>query len=633
MALGAKPAGAEYGGRLYYIERPQLSIDLTYRMDTDERQNAFMTTRNETQAFVERFNIQTQGWVYHPALMTYTFTLSPEWQQDISEANTGDAQESDAFFLGYSLDMNFLQSKPYSVNVFARSQRTTTTTSLATTTETESDSYGATLWLKYDVLPTTLSVVHSTSEQSGFYLSQETRDEARLNMRHTRPGNDTSFNGTWTARERTTADTTIDTETLNGTLQNLYSITTDNRAILNSTLSFDQAESNRISSSGYAIAESLGWRHSDTFSTYYSMAYSQNEYANISTDNTSLSAGLSHSLYENLVTNASISANSSSTGEDDYGGNLSFNYQRRIPQGMINASISQDYRVTTRSVGEEFVQVVDEPHSLSIGDVELLDNRYVVLASVVVSSPDRSIVYLLDIDYTLERIGTSVRISRTTFGAIADGGSVLVSYAYLSNPAYDSSNYGQAYGVGLFLWDVWHVNYSYTNSQEDFISGTPPDILSDYTSHRLDTELNWKWSRTRFLYEDIDTTTGVSSTRWRLEESLTFRPFEYAFLNMAGYFGHTTLKDLDSEESYYGVRSDLQWRLTRWSKAKIEGFYGNIDGTTNKTTSMGALASWEWFYGIWGGDVTYRFLNEEDEISGQITDRHSFYVTVRRALF
>jgi len=633
MLLGISPVGAEYHGRLYYIERPRLSIDLSYQLDTDERQGPYTSSTTERQYFTERFNVETQGWVYHPALMTYKFTLSPEWQQSIDQADGGGGAESDSFFLGYSLDMNFLQNKPYNVTAFASNQRTTTTTSLATTTETESSMYGATLWLNYKVLPTSLSVVHTEWDQSGFFLSQETSDEARLNMRHTRPGNETFFNGSWIARERTTEGTTIDAESFSGVLQNLFSITADNRATLSSTLAYNEAESNRISSSSFSIAESIGWRHSSTFSTNYNLGYSQNEFAGRSTDNTFVSAGLSHSLYENLTTSASISASSSSIGVDDYGGNLSFNYQRRIPWGMLNASMSQDYRVTTRSTGNEMIQVVDEPHTLTTGDVTLLVNRYVVLTSVVVTSLDRSVVYLLDIDYTLEQIGSSVRISRTTFGAIPNGGDVLVSYVYVSSPAYDSSNYAQSYGVGVFLWDVWRINYGFSTSQEDFITGTPPDVLSETTSHRLDTELIWDRSRTRFLYEDIDTTTGVSTTRWRLEENLTFRPFESGFLDVAGYYGQTTLKDQDSEETFYGARANLQWRVNRWSKARLEGFYGYIDGRTNQTESMGALAGWEWFYGIWGGDVTYRILQEEDRISNQWTDRQSFYVTVRRALF
>ena len=633
MALAGHPAHAEYAGMNYYIERPRLALELSYRMETDEVEGPYLTTKNSTQILRERFDIETGGFIYHPALMTFTLRLSPEWEQEQDEYEPGSDQSSDSFLLGYSIDMTFLESKPYSLDVFARKQNSTLTTSLATTSESVTDTYGATLRLKYAVLPTTLALVHTTTDQSGFYVSHEDRDEARLNMRHTRPSNDTNFNAIWTTLDRSALGTTTSTENLFGIVQNFWRITPDNRVLLNSSLTFRDAKSNIFSSSGVDLSENLSWRHSDTFSTYYDLLLSQDKTENSSIDRTSVSAGLSHSLYENLITNASVSANTSTIGEDDYGGNLNLNYQRSIPWGTIYASLGQDYRVTNRSYEVAFIQVVNEAHVLSTGDVTLLDNRNVDLSTVVVTSADGSIIYTRDVDYTLQLLGTSVRISRTTIGAIANGDSVLVSYAYLSNPAYDSSDYEQSYGLGFYLWSAWRVNYRYSHSQEDFISGIPPDVLAEDIRHTLDSDLTWKWSTTRFLYEDIESTTGVSSTRWRVEENLLFRPRENVFLSMSGYIGHNTFKDYGSEDDFYGFRADVQWRVTRWSKAKIEGFYDEIDGTSNKTKTMGAQARWEWFYGIWTGEATYRFLNEEDLLSNQNRDRQSIFFSIRRSLY
>jgi len=633
MTLADHPAHAEYAGRNYYIERPRLALDLSYRMETDEVEGPYLTTKNSTQILRERFDIETGGFIYHPALMTFTLRLSPEWEQEQDEYEPGSDQSSDSFLLGYSIDMTFLESKPYTLDVFARKQNSTLTTSLATTSESVNDTYGATLRLKYAVLPTTLALVHTTTDQSGFYVSHEDRDEARLNMRHTRPSNDTTFNAIWTTLDRTALGSNTSTENLFGILQNFYRITPDNRVLLNSSLTFRDAESNVFSSSGVDLSESLTWRHSDTFSTYYDLLLSQDKTENSSIDRTSVSAGLSHSLYENLITTASVSANTSTIGEEDYGGNLNFSYQRRIPWGTIYASLGQDYRVTNRSYEVAFIQVINEAHVLSTGDVTLLDNRNVDLSTVVVTSPDGSIIYTRDIDYTLELIGTSVRISRTTIGAIANGGGVLVSYSYLSNPAYDSSDYEQSYGLGFYLWSAWRINYLYSHSKEDFISGIPPDLLAEEIRHTLDSDLTWKWSTTRFFYEDIESTTGVSSTRWRMEENLHFRPRENVFLSMSGYMGHNTFKDYDSEDDFFGFRADVQWRVTSWSKAKIEGFYDEIDGTSNKTKTMGTQARWEWFYGIWTGEATYRFLNEEDLLSNQNRDRQSIFFSIRRSLY
>ena len=633
MAAVSNTACAEYGGMMYYIDRPKLAMDLSYRFESEAREGPFIAEKNSSHILNERFDIQTEGWVYHPAMLIYTLRLSPEWQQSLDQPDTGSERSSDSFLLGYALDMTLLQDKPYTVNLFARKQRSVLTSSLATTSETESDTYGATLMLKYRVLPTTLAYLHSTSDQTGFYDAQETRDEARLNMRHTRPSNETTFNASWLTLDRNTLGSTIHTENVFGSLQNLYKLTPDNRGLLNSVLTFRQSESDLFSASGLSLSETLNWRHSKRFSTNYTFIHTRDTTEDSSIDRTSIAAGLSHSLYENLVTTATASASTGSDGENNYGGNANFNYQRRIPWGMIYASLGQDYRVTTRSVGEVFLQVINEAHTLSTGDVTLLDNRNVDLSTIVVTSSDGSIVYTINIDYTLELVGTSVRISRTPFGAITDGLGVLVSYIYLSNPAYDSSTYSQSYGLGFYLWSAWRINYRYSHAQEDFLGGIRPDVLNEDTRHTLDTELKWKWSTTRFLYEDSESMSGVSTSRWRLDENLAFKPLQNTFFSISGYLGQTTFKETNSEENFYGVRSDLQWKVSNWSRARIEGFHGVVDGTSINTVDQGLAARLDWFYGIWTGDVTYRFLNQEDLVSGQTRDRHSIYFTLRRALY
>lgn len=72
MALAGHPAHAEYAGMNYYIERPRLALELSYRMETDEVEGPYLTTKNSTQILRERFDIETGGFIYHPALMTFT---------------------------------------------------------------------------------------------------------------------------------------------------------------------------------------------------------------------------------------------------------------------------------------------------------------------------------------------------------------------------------------------------------------------------------------------------------------------------------------------------------------------------------------------------------------------------------
>lgn len=632
-------ARAEYAGMTYFVDRPKLAAELSYRYESEERTGPFVASKNTSHILNERFDLETEGFVYHPALLIYTLRLSPEWQQSLEQPEPGSDRSSDTFMLGYGLDVTLLQDKPYTINLFARKRRSVLTSSLATTSETESETYGATLNLKYRPLPTILAYTHSTSDQTGFYDSHEVRDEVRLNMRHMRPRSETSFNAYWQTLDRVATGSSIQNENVFGSLQNLYRLTADNRALLNSTLTVRQSDSNVYHNSGVSLSESLNWRHTKRFSTNYSLIHTQDTNDDRTVDRTSVSAGLSHSLYENLVTTATASASTGSDGEDNYGGNVNFNYQRRIPWGMIYASMGQDYRITTRDVGGIYLQVFDENIALGTSPcTDFLANRNIDLATIVVTNADplspNYLVPYTSLDYTVEVIGTSVRICRTTFGAIPPTPQTLVvDYQYLSNPAFDSATHAQTYGLGFYLWSAWRINYRYSHSSQDFLGGIRPDVLNEDTRHTLDTDLTWKWSTTRFLYEDTQSNVGISLSRWRLDEILSFRPSDGAFVSVSGYLGQTSFKEVGSEENFYGMRADLQWKVNNWSKARVEAFYGEIDGTSIKTLDRGLAGRLDWFYGIWTGDVSYRFLNQEDLNSGQSRNRHAIHFTLKRALY
>jgi len=626
-------ASAEYGGRNYSIDRPQLALDLSYDFESEERVGPYIASKNTTHVLKEKVDLQTAGWGYHPAFLTYTLGLSPEWEQTVERPDPGAKSTSDSFLLGYSLDTTFFPYKPVTLNLFGRRQRNALTSNLAARSETESDTYGATLMLKSRVLPTTLSYLHATLNQAGFYDSEEVRDEAYLQTRHEEKSNDTNLNAKYTATNRTVQGTTTGGENFSGGASNVWRLTPDQRGLLNSAGTYRWFENGENRSSGVSLSESLNWRHTRNFSTSYNLAYTRDSSGGYRSDSTSASAGFSHLLYENLTTSASGSASHSSQGEDSYGGDLNFNYQRRIPWGTLNASMGRNYTVTKRSVGEQFLPVTGESHILLTGDVTLLGNRNVEIPSIVVTSADGSIVYLLDMDYRVELLGTSVRISRTSFGAIGDGQTVLVNYTYLSNPAFDDATYSQSYGAGLYLWSAWRINYTYGHSKQDVLSGIPPDVLNETTTQTLDTELAWRWSTTRLTWEDTESTSGVSTRRWRASEDLSFRPVDKVFFSLSGNFGETTLKETSLTEKFFGFGSKLQWSWSNWSRMSVESSYRKTDGTSNRTVDKGAAARLDWFSGIWSGEITYRFLNEEDRIGDQSLNRHSAYAAIRRALY
>ena len=68
--------------RYFLMERPMLGLDLSYEMEKSDRSGPNINRADTTHTFLERVDIETSGWVYHPALAEYKIKFSPEWEQD-----------------------------------------------------------------------------------------------------------------------------------------------------------------------------------------------------------------------------------------------------------------------------------------------------------------------------------------------------------------------------------------------------------------------------------------------------------------------------------------------------------------------------------------------------------------------
>ncbi|MDP1648131.1 MAG: hypothetical protein Q8M01_08015 [Rubrivivax sp.] len=636
MLGAASGARAEYGGRQASIEVPRLGIDLGYRYDSETRSGPYGTIANTSRVLSEGFELETGGWLYHPALATYTLWLAPLWEQSVDEPSEGVGQRSRSFFFGYDVGVTLLPYKPYTLDLFARQGRSVLTSSLASDSTSVNTSLGATLNLKYPVLPTLISLSHGTTDQSGFYDAYEVRDELRLDSRHERKGNRTNFNAYALSLERTALGGSVRSRNAYGGLRNWLAWGEGNRVQLNSGFyarwsRTDQAGLTAESQS-LSLNESLNWQHTKRLRSNYSLTLAHDDYAGLAVDRASFNAGLTHLLYENLTTTATVRAAADSLKTNSYGAGLSFAYQRAIPGGTIYAGLGTDALVTKRW-GEDALQPVgDEQQRLSDAALTLLNNRNVVLSSVVVTSSDGSVVYAEGVDYVLEVVGMRVRINRSPFGAIADGQSVLVDYVWQANAAYDDLTRSHSFSLGFYLWSAWRITYRYGDSQQEFLGGTPPDLLLSSTIHAVETDLSWGWSQTRALWEDTQNNTGVSTRRWRVEEALRFQPTPTTFLSASVYLGQTTLKDVGTTDDFRGARAEVQWMVSAASKLRFEAAYAAVQGGALDTVDKGLLAAWEWNYGLWRADASYRYLNQDDRRSGQSRERHVVYFTARRSL-
>lgn len=629
--------GPAYARQNFMIERPKLGLEFSYEFEKDERSGPDTDSEDESMTFSERIDVETEGWVYHPALAIYTLRLSPQWEQITEQSGEGGKTDANTFLQGYFTEVTLLQFKPYTLRLFANRQMSTLESSFAQRSKSESDIYGSTLMLKYRTLPTFINYSHINTRQTGFFDTDSEKDELTLDMRYDEHLGDTNLKAAYTDSSRTTRDVNVHTRSQRAGFQNYYKFAGDRKITLGSALSYRDTQGDFSDRTGYSVSENLLWSHRKNLSTNYTLMYDKSDAGTLSTELKGAGFNLTHLLYENLTTsiNTSASSNKFTGGElRVYSGGIDLNYVRNIPWGRINVTAGLDYKQTDQDIALDYIQVTDEPVVLADGTIALLANEDIDTGSIVVkdNSVPPTIIYIRDADYRVSMIDSAVRISRITGGAISDGETVFVSYRYISNPAFDYYTYGQSYGVNLGLWSVWKIYYNFNRSTQRFLSGTPPDELIDDITHTAGTELEWKWNRTTLEYRDLQTThTPIES--WRMEEAVTLRPNEKIYTSFFGGYGATRFKDTGVRVIFKSLRANLHVIVSGNSRVTLEGFRNAVSGPLEETTDTGVLSSYEWYYGIWRVGLNYRFSNTEDDISRETFKNHYVLFKINRSIF
>jgi len=629
-----------YTSRYFHIARPRLGLGLSYDFEKERRGDPNTVNKDTSNEFRQKLELEANGWIYHPALCKYRLRFDPEWTQVKRDSEPGETSTDTNFQPFYAIDAFFLEPKPYTLHGFAERREIKLRSAFTQVSDTTIDTYGGDLRLKYQVLPTFLKYTHTDTDQSGFFESTGKRDDFQLSSNHSTSNTTTNLTALYTDNEQTSGGATTGVKTFDANLGNEYNIAGDSRKRLLSSLSYrwsesDPSEGSSSEASFFQIRENFFWRHTPKMYTDYLVAYQNSDTDGFDRETTTFRAKLQHLLYENLTTTAEVGANLNDTTagrENIYDANLNFLYQRKIPWGNITLSTDFDYTFTDRSGFDEVaVQVNNESHVLTTGVVTLLDNENVFPGTIVVTDVTGTIVYAENIDYTISQIDNFTRISRTTVGAIANGQTVLVDYRFRSDPTFDDAVFSQAYGIQLYLWNALTLGYAFRHAEQDTVSGTPPENPVDDTAHAAEIRLNLGWTDTRFTYEDIDRSSGISTTRWLASQTFRVRPVRRFLVDVTGSYGSTDIKDSGETQEQYGMSGRLFWTPAGWCRFRLEGFWNKITGDVEDSTDSNLTAGLEFSYRIWSGGIFYYFDNSEvDQVSRK---RQAVTVEVIRILW
>ncbi len=598
----------------YFIKRPAVGGQLAYEFKNN------ILTYNGTEAtetshkFKEKISIQTSGWAYSPALMKYSLMIEPELIQSKEETVQAETVSTSSFAPDYAITATFLEAKPYTLNIFGNRQQISEWAAFSGSSDSTTNSYGVNGQLKYKTLPTTLGYSHTETDQTGFYASNDIHDDFNLSSEHQTERSNTHLTSVFSEDKRNSENLTNQIKSFNNNLFNNYRVTEDNKVILDSAMTYSTQESGWYDTQHINLREHLGWRHYPNLQSNYSASHTRQESGDFNSEMTTLDAGLTHLLYKNLTTNVGsrASQNTYSDGKETAAdGFLNFSYNRPLSWTTLGLNSGWDYLYTDRSgFTSTEALVTNETHILSLNNEIYLNHYNVNLDSIIVTNSSGTIIYIANIDYTIEEINGYVRIRRVPFGAIKDGQIAAFTYRYQQDSAYNDAVFAENYGFNFDLWHDWRFSYNITRITQNILSGEAPQNLIDDTIQRADLRYDIGWSATSVSYEDNNRLSAPAYNRREIQETLSYRPQWQFGLLLKGYLGQTDYKDHDETDNFYGGVASFDWILNRRSTLRFEGFYDKTSGNFEETENNGLKAGFEFRYRIWTTRLSFQITDQ-----------------------
>ena len=514
-----------YTGKYFAIERPDVTSEDTFAREEEVETSAFSDRSTRRDTITQELRIKTKGWIYHPALAVYSVDLRPKLTNRTFESAGSGKREADVTFFGYTVDATILQYKPYPLTLSSSRSQSDSSSTLSPDTVTEAAFDRARLYLKYDPVPTTVTVERRTTESKSFIDTQHTTAVVRIESEHRNDRSDSLATAEITREGRDVLDSTSTVDRYELTGRNVYAFSDDLR--LSSSLAANKTASADRNSTSLYLSEGLSWKHAKNLSSRYRLRLGRRTSDNSATTTAAGSVGLTHRLYENLTTSVNTNAATSEFSNGSfrsYGAALSLGYRRRIPWGRIVVNNGYRYQIVDSKIDPVLTQVLDESHVLTGIDTAFLESENVDASSIVVTNAAGLVVYIENVDYVIRVSGASIGIERTGVGSgIGDGDTVLVNYNFTPDPPYKTGQATVTFGANLSLWQSLNLSYGISHTEESLLSGIAPSSLASGTVQRARAKLKWKWSTSSVEYEQRDTVRAPLS-RFVAREAVSFRP-------------------------------------------------------------------------------------------------------------
>ncbi len=543
---------------------------------TDQEDNKF-----ERLAFTERMDLRGGAYVYDPRLLNLRLGVSLGFFQE-SFSSDEDSGDNDGNLLGFDAQAVFLESKPYTLRVFANRVKDTVTREFSGTSEVLIENMGGELALDALQFNSTLSYRRQQAEESLRHIEARTeRAETRdvISFRGERQGAVSNIDMDYEYQEvRDEVDSRLSFVAQDASLYL--------RRYFGPYLEKDAQARFRVFSregrfdnfTGKADG-GLHTDHTDTLRSTFNYGFAFHDTESGDTSTHIASAGLQHRLWGSLKSSLLGFGSYASFESGDnlgYGGRGELGYSKRLPyDGRVNVDTSFSYRIDDQTQTRGEVSVFEEAHKIEDFERIFLSNEMVVLDSVFVTNGDGTVIYEEGRDYTLVEIDGLVALDRLPGGLLEDGQTIRVDYSFETAEDFEYSTAVLRTDLAFdYGWITVYLNRRVTG--QDLLSGEGTAFLDDTENIVTGARLQWSDPRlTASLTAEYRSQDSKRSdfTAPVLRQALSWRALRTLTINFNANQTFAEFRAPDRETTTMLARVAARWRPRAFWDMEVFGGY------------------------------------------------------------
>lgn len=593
----------------YKFEMPKATLLFESTWLHDKQKDNISENRSEDFRLDESLSLSTSGYVVHPSVVSFdlagAFGLTQLWIDDDDHKTT-----QNGILYEYDAKVNFFSPRPLSGNVYAKRDRSWISRTFGPSFESITESYGAALDLRQGYYTSHLEAFHATSQLnspgdplSDFDYAESTilwNNRARLTDRQ-----ELEWNYTFSSADQNSFDFSSQTQRSEGDAQHTWRLGADKESSLTSSLHYlDQ--SGDFSQQYFRWEEHLRLHHSKTFETDYRYMLDSRDANGFSQTRQRATAGLTHHLYESLVTSAQVGIEDvsadGSPGSLEYFGNFYFDYRKKVPYGTLSAGLGAGYdRRETDSAGA-MPPVVDQAFEITdqLTPIVLIDPN-LRADTIVLTDPTGLRVYVRGVDYNVIDLGERVQIRPVIGGPLTAGKFVLIDWQFSSQPANttETTNFNlnaryaieQGWLKGLAVYGRYYQQDQSINSDEAsaFVLNSFTDTLAgaEYRIYDFIFTAEQEWRRGEIYPFDITR----FSARWDTLLLDNTKLLLNASYSMSNY------PDTDNHVDLWVVSGQVQQRIGEYTHLSFSALWRDeTDDRFGHTTGWEQQLELNWKY-------------------------------------